>query len=404
MLREKPSAVLLKGYSAVMSKSLSVIIVNYNVSQFLKLCLYSVRNASKLIDAEVFVVDNASSDNSVEMVKSLFPEVKLIENKRNSGFAVANNQAIAKASGEIILLLNPDTIIPKNTFADLLDFYKKHPDTTGVGVKMIDGSGNYLPESKRGLPTPITSFYKFSGLIKLFPKSKKVAAYYAGHISPDETAQIPVLAGAFLAFPQKVLNRTEPLDESFFMYGEDIDFSYRLSREGSNYYTPEISIIHFKGESAKKDRIYLERFFDAMLIFARKHFFTEYSSFHKQVVIFSIKSMKLMFELLILFKSEDKKTKSVSHVNSFFVGSRSGYERLGDSTIKLCESFESVDTTVLKLKPNVFIDVRTVSVKDTIDFMTRYAGKFTFTFLSPDREFCLSSSDANSSGEITPLQ
>ncbi len=387
-----------------MSKSLSVIIVNYNVSPFLKLCLYSVKNALKLIDAEVFVVDNASSDNSVEMVKSSFPEVNLIENKKNTGFAVANNQAVAKASGEIILLLNPDTIIPENTFADLLDFYKKHPDAAGVGVKMIDGSGNYLPESKRGLPTPITSFYKFSGLIKLFPKSKTVAAYYAGHVSPDETAQVPVLAGAFLAFPQKVLNRIEPLDESFFMYGEDIDFSYRLSREGSNYYTPEMAIIHFKGESAKKDKVYLERFFNAMMIFARKYFFPDYSYFHKQMVIFSIRSMKLMFELLICFKSEDRKTKPVSHGKSFFVGSKPGYETLGDSDIKLCESFESVDTADLELKPNVFIDVRTVSIKDTVDFMTRYAGRFTFTFLSPDREFCLSSSDANSSGEITPLK
>jgi hypothetical protein len=188
------------------------------------------------------------------------------------------------------------------------------------------------------------------------------------------------------------------------MYGEDIDFSYRLSREGANYYTPEISIIHFKGESAKKDKVYLKRFFNAMLIFARKHFFPDYSSFHKQIVISSIKSMKLMFELLILFKSEDKKTKNVSHGNSFFVGSQSGYEALDDSKAKMCESFDSVNTTESEHKPDVFIDVRSVSIKETIDFMTRYDGKFTYTFLSPDREFCLNSSDANSSGEITPLQ
>ena len=387
-----------------MSKKLSVIIVNYSVSPFLRLCLYSVREAATSLDVEVFVVDNASEDNSVEMVRLSFPEVNLIENSENVGFAAANNKAIAEASGEIILLLNPDTIIPENTFTDLISFYNEHPDATGVGVKMIDGSGNYLPESKRGLPTPITSFYKFSGLIKIFPKSKRVAAYYAGHVSPNETMEVPVLAGAFLAFPKQVLSRTEPLDESFFMYGEDIDFSYRLSQIGSNYYTPEIIIIHFKGESAKKDNAYLNRFFDAMLIFARKHFFPDYSSFHKQVVTFSIKSMKLIFELLILFKSEDKKTKNVSYGNSFFVGSQSGYEILGDSKIKLCESFESVDTTESEYKSDIFIDVRSVSIKETINFMTRYAGKFTYTFLSPDREFCLNSSDANSLGKITPLQ
>ena len=393
-----------------MSKGLSVIIVNYNVSPFLRLCLHSVREAAGLIDVEVFVVDNASADNSVEMVRSSFPEVNLIANSDNVGFAVANNQAIAEASGEIILLLNPDTIIPENTFANLITFYKEHSDATGVGVKMIDGSGNYLPESKRGLPTPITSFYKFSGLIKVFPKSKKVAAYYAGHISPDETMQVPVLAGAFLAFPKEVLNRTEPLDETFFMYGEDIDFSYRLSQIGSNFYTPEISIIHFKGESARKDKAYLDRFFNAMLIFARKHFFPDYNLFRKVGVILSVNAIKWIYKVLLFLKQSEEKPNFPNHtVTAFFVGSKVGYEKLKKELsvldIVYCKTFGDIalSDTKLNFEPGLFIDVDSVSMKEAIEFMEINSGKYTFLFMSPGYEFCLSSSDANSSGKIMPF-
>ena len=391
------------------NKDLSIIIVNYNVSSFLKLCLYSVEKAAQTVDAEVFVVDNASADNSVEMVKSAYPKVNLIENRDNVGFAVANNQAIAKASGRIILLINPDTIVPEDTFQKLLIFYDEHPEAAGVGVKMIDGSGSYLPESKRGLPTPITSLYKFSGLIKLFPKSKKVAAYYVGNISPNETAQVPVLAGAFLAFPKEVLTQTEPLDESFFMYGEDIDFSYRLAQIGSNYYYHDISIIHFKGESAKKDKVYLERFYSAMLIFAKKHFFPQYSFFHKWLVIYSIKITQWIFEILMIFRGGGKMQNRPIGSKGFFVGSFDGYDliknELGVLEIEHCKAFDNVNVSKLvsEFKPNIFIDLSSVSLKETIDFMKSHANKYTYTFLSPHREFYLNSSNANSSGEITPL-
>ncbi len=392
-----------------MNKDLSIIIVNYNVSSFLKLCLYSVLKAAKTINAEVFVVDNASADDFVEMVRTAYPEVNLIENKKNVGFSAANNQAIAKASGDIVLLLNPDTIIPENTFIHLLSFYKEHPDATGVGAKMIDGSGNYLPESKRGLPTPITSFYKFSGLIKLFPESERVAAYYVGHVPSDETVQVPVLAGAFLAFPMEVLKRTEPLDESFFMYGEDIDFSYRLSRIGSNYYYPGITIIHFKGESTKKDRAYLERFYNAMLIFAKKHFFPDYSNFHKWFVTFSIRSIKSLLGTLMFLRGSDKKKNQVFSSQAFLIGVSEGYDfvrkKSGFSEIKLYDSFNDIDLSEIStvLKTNIFIDLQSVSIQDAVAFMERYTDKFTYTFLSPRRDFYLKSCDADSSGEITFL-
>ncbi len=392
-----------------MNKDLSIIIVNYNVSSFLKLCLYSVKRAMQSIDAEVFVVDNASSDSSVEMVKSAYPEVNLIENKENAGFAAGNNQAIAKATGRIILLLNPDTIVPEDTFQKLLAFYDEHPEAAGVGVKMIDGSGNYLPESKRGLPTPIASFYKFSGLIKLFPKSEKVAAYYVGQVPHDKTAQVPVLAGAFMAFPKEVLIQTEPLDESFFMYGEDIDFSYRLAQIGLNYYYHDISIIHFKGESAKKDRVYLDRFYDAMLIFAKKHFFPHYNFFHKWLVISSIKIIQWFFEILMIFKGGGKMQSTSSGSKAFFVGSLDGYDsiknELGVLGIEFCKSFDSINISkiVSEFKPVIFIDLSFVSVKEAIDFMKNHPNKCTYTFLSPDRKFYLNSSSANSSGEITLL-
>lgn len=252
---------------------LSIVIVNYNVAYFLEHCLYSVRNALKGIEAEIFVVDNNSVDNSIAMLKEKFPEVILIANKDNVGFSRANNQAIRISKGEYILILNPDTVVEEDTFAKCISFMDSHKDCGALGVKMIDGSGKFLKESKRGFPSPWTSFCKMSGLTSLFPHSKKYANYYMGHLSEDEVNEVDILAGAYMMMRKECLDKVGLLDEDYFMYGEDIDLSYRITKGGyKNYYFPKARIIHYKGESTKKASMnYVYTFYNAMVIFAQKH-------------------------------------------------------------------------------------------------------------------------------------
>ncbi len=269
---------------------LSIVIVNYNVKYFLEQCLISVYKAGNGIDMEVFIVDNASADGSCQMVKQRFPEVKLIENTINVGFSVANNQAIKKASGRYILLLNPDTLVEEDTFSKCLQFMGNHPNTGALTVKMIDGKGRYLSESKRGLPSPMVSFYKIFGFTKLFPHSKTFAHYYLGHLDENETHKIEILPGAFMLIPKAVFDKVGLLDESFFMYGEDIDLSYRiLKADYDNYYFPETRIIHYKGESTKKGSInYVLLFYKAMAQFAKKHFTQKNARLYMGVIFFAI--------------------------------------------------------------------------------------------------------------------
>ncbi len=253
---------------------LTIIIVNYNVKDFLEQCLLSVENAIKNIEAEVMVVDNNSVDNSCQMVKERFPQFQLIENKVNTGFSVANNQAIRLSKAEYVLLLNPDTLVEEDTFEKVVSFMDNNPDTGGLGVKMIDGNGHFLPESKRALPTPKVAFYKIFGLSKLFPKSKKFGKYHLSYLDKNETHQVDILSGAFMLMRKSVLDKVGLLDETFFMYGEDVDLSYRIIIGGyKNYYFADTTIIHYKGESTKKGSLnYVKTFYNAMIIFAEKHF------------------------------------------------------------------------------------------------------------------------------------
>lgn len=253
---------------------LSIIIVNYNVKYFLEQCLHSVRKAISGLDAEVFVVDNNSVDGSIEMMHEKFPEVKFIENKDNVGFSKANNQGINLSSGEYVLLLNPDTLVEDDTFTKVVEFMDEHPDAGGLGVKMVDGKGHFLPESKRGLPTPSVAFYKIFGLASVFPKSKIFGKYHLGYLNKEEIHEVEILSGAFMLLRKSVLDKIGLLDEAFFMYGEDIDLSYRIIKAGyKNYYFPNTRIIHYKGESTKKGSVnYVVVFYNAMIIFARKHF------------------------------------------------------------------------------------------------------------------------------------
>jgi GT2 family glycosyltransferase len=259
-----------------MRMKISIVIVNYNVRYFLEQCLISVEKAMHRFghNGEVWMVDNNSVDGSVQMVRERFPSVKVIANTENTGFSRANNQAMREAKGEYILLLNPDTVIEEDTLQKVIEFMDAHPDAGGLGVKMVDGKGNYLPESKRGLTTPETSFYKIFGISRLFPRSKRFNRYYLGHLDADQTHEIEILSGAFMMMRKSALDKVGLLDEAFFMYGEDIDLSWRIIQGGyKNYYLPETTIIHYKGESTKKGSLnYVFVFYNAMIIFARKHF------------------------------------------------------------------------------------------------------------------------------------
>jgi len=285
---------------------LAVIIVNYNVKYFLKQCLESVYNSTNLPEIDVYVVDNDSKDGSVEMVAESFPQVKLIANKVNVGFSTANNQAIKQTNADYVVLLNPDTLVQSSSFEKVIHFMDSHPDAGGLGVTMIDGNGKFLPESKRGLPTPEVAFYKIFGFSKLFPKSKKYGKYHLGYLDKNETHQIDVLSGAFMVMRKETLNQVGLLDEDFFMYGEDIDLSYRITQGGyKNYYFPGTTIIHYKGESTKKSSVnYVYVFYKAMAIFAKKHFESNKASLFSRLIkiaIFFSASLALVKRFFSLF-------------------------------------------------------------------------------------------------------
>jgi len=253
---------------------LSIVIVNFNVANYLEQCLISVEKAIQDIDCEIFVVDNNSVDGSCKMIRRLFPTVILIENNSNLGFAKANNQAIRKATGEFILLLNPDTVVEKGTFRKAIEYISSQADFGGLGVKMIDGNGLFLPESKRGFPSPKVAFYKLSGLATLFPHSKTFNKYHLGYLNNEEINEVDVLSGAFMLIRKNVLDEIGLLDETYFMYGEDIDLSYRIVNAGyKNIYFPKTTIIHYKGQSTQKGSLnYVILFYTAMKIFAQKFF------------------------------------------------------------------------------------------------------------------------------------
>ena len=252
---------------------LSVIIVNYRVRYFLELCLRSLQKALTGFAAEIIVVDNNSGDGSLEELRPLFPEVLFLANEENLGFSKANNQALRLATGEYILFLNPDTVVPEDFAHRCLSFLKGTPGIGGLGVRMVDGSGRFLKESRRGVPTPWVAFSRLSGLSALFPKSRRFSTYYLGYLPSGRTHPAPVLSGACLWVARSIVTALGGFDEQFFMYAEDIDLSYRLERSGyRNYYLADTTIVHFKGESTRKDMRYVRHFYRAMSQFRRKHF------------------------------------------------------------------------------------------------------------------------------------
>jgi len=252
---------------------LTVVIVSYNVRHYLEQCLRSLARALEGVDAQVCVIDNHSKDHTVETLRPLFPEVRFVASHHNLGFARANNIVIRQTESDYVLLLNPDTIVGETCIRHCLDFMDAHADAGALGVKMHTPTGQPANESRRGVPTPMVAFYKMSGLCKRFPQSRRFGKYYMSYLPWNEPAEIEVVSGAFCMLRRAALVEAGTLDEDFFMYGEDIDLSYRLLKHGfHNWYLPE-RLLHYKGESTQKSSFrYVHVFYDAMLIFFRKHF------------------------------------------------------------------------------------------------------------------------------------
>jgi N-acetylglucosaminyl-diphospho-decaprenol L-rhamnosyltransferase len=303
---------------------LSVIIVNYNVKHFLEQCLFSVIKASANIECEIFVVDNHSTDGSREYLLPKFPGIHFNWNNENLGFAKANNSVLDKAKGNYILFLNPDTIVAEDTFIKCIHFLENNKEYGALGVRMIDGSGTFLKESKRSIPYPATALFKMSGLAKLFPSSKTFAKYYAPHIKENNSSAVDVLAGAFMMLSAKAVKKIKGFDEDFFMYGEDIDLSYRVKKAGlKNYYFAGTTIIHFKGESTSKHSAgYHRHFYDSMKLFISKHFSD------KRFTVFAMNAAVNLAKFFVSFKNKNSQPVNTGAQSTIVVSSHSHFNEL----------------------------------------------------------------------------
>lgn len=376
---------------------LSVIILNYNVRYFLELCVLSVQKAIQNIDAEIIVVDNNSSDDSCAMMRERFPNVKLIENKTNFGFPKGNNIGVAQAKGEYICILNPDTVVAEDTFKKILDFFvlSKHElnrSNTGIiGCKLIDGTGNFLPESKRGVPTPWVAFTKIFGLYKI---SNVFGKYYAQHLPENQTGNVDILVGAFMVMKRSLYLEVGGFDENCFMYSDDIDLSYMVKKSGrENYYFAETSVIHYKGESTVRDEKYMKRFQEAMNFFYNKHF--------KRSLFFS-GFMKIgAFVFSKIKKSQQKNISKVIDNYVFFSKERIDLDL--NKPILYCIDFKDF---VINHRKNteIIFDTNTFTFKEIIDFMEKLkANNITFKMYLPQSKVIIGSNSANDIGEIIKL-
>ena len=325
--------------------NLSVIIVSYNVKCYLEQCIRSLFVSAREFSYEVWVVDNASSDGSVEYIQKCFPvreypQLHLIANSRNVGFGRANNMALERATGERVLFLNPDTVLTERTLTDCFSLMDTHPDVGAVGVKMLKNDGSFALESRRGLPSPFTAFCKMSGLSGLFPKSRLFGKYYMRYLDEETENPVDVISGAFMMIPRKVLTYCGGFDEDFFMYGEDIDLSYRLQKAGyANFYVPT-PILHYKGESTEKSSYrYVHVFYQAMLIFFDKHYnhYSFWFSIPIRIAIYARAVLALLKQQVDHLKSmvQDPITKQRNEEKYLIVGTRDMIEEVE----KLCKKW-----------------------------------------------------------------
>ncbi|SFN96351.1 Glycosyltransferase, GT2 family [Bizionia echini] len=364
---------------------LSVIILNYNVRYFLELCLKSVEKAIEGLDAEIIVVDNQSSDTSCAMVKALFPNVILIENPSNDGFSKGNNLGVKQAKGEYLCILNPDTIVAEDTFKILLDFSDKQDNLGIVGCRLMDGTGKFLPESKRNVPKPAVALKKLLGN----PNS-----YYANQLGEYETGKVPIFVGAFMLLKKDVYLKVGGFDEDYFMYGEDIDLSYKVLKAGyTNYYNGSTTIIHYKGESTLKDANYAKRFYGAMQIFYKKHF--KNNIFFDSMVWLGIRAAYLIRSEPVVVKPKRQSyvflTQETSHI----------LETNLEKPVSLVKKVIHVDPFT-----EVIFDANTFSYKSIFQHITDLKANegISFKILPNNSDFIIGSNSSKNRGEIHLLK
>lgn len=384
---------------------LSVIILNYNVRYFLEACVLSVQKAIQSLDAEIIVVDNNSSDDSCQMMKTRFPNIKLIANQQNVGFPKGNNIGVKNASGTYICILNPDTIVAEDTFIKILYFLQhndNHVDTGIVGCQLIDGRGNFLPESKRGVPTPWVAFTKIFGLYKIFPKSKLFNRYYAQHLNENQTGKVDVLAGAFMFLKRNLYIEIGGFDENCFMYSDDIDLSYlALKKNKNNYYFHETTIIHYKGESTMKDGQYMKRFQEAMHFFYKKHF---------KVSLFFTLFMKIGIVTFSIIKMFQGKFKPNTKPDKYLIISNNNIlKKKVEKKIQKNKSLFSLENVKVVLsqsmsthvKTELILDLNSMSFKEAISVLQQKKNKnVTFKLFPPKSNYLIGSNSSSDRGEV----
>lgn len=377
---------------------LSVIILNYNVRHFLELCVLSVQKALSNIDAEIIVVDNNSSDDSRQMMQHRFPNIQLIRNSQNLGFPKGNNSGVSQAKGDYICILNPDTVVAEDTFEKVLAFAKKQTDLGIIGCKLIDGRGNFLPESKRGIPTPWVAFTKIFGLYKLFPKSNFFNKYYAQHLLENETGKIDILVGAFMVMKRELYNEIGGFDENCFMYSDDIDLSYMVLQKGKyNYYFPETTVIHYKGESTVKDEKYMKRFQEAMNFFYKKHF--------KVSIFFSV-FMKIGIVFFSFFKKMQGNPKPKSNQERYNLISENEKleEQLEFQLKKLVKRQDIAQSFSQNLQTEIIFDQNFLDFKTIIEVMQANKSSYnTFKILPKSADFLIGSDSSFDRGEVVKI-
>ncbi len=380
---------------------ISIIIVSYNVHYFLEQCILSVLAASKNIETEIIVIDNASNDDSCQLITTKFPEVTLVQNKINVGFSKANNQGVKIAKGEFVLILNPDTVIAEDTLEKILNFAKTTKNLGALGVKLIDGTGTFLPESKRGIPTPKVSFHKLLGFSK-----KQIGKYYAAHLSEDELGSIEILVGAFIFMKHAVFTEVNGFDEAYFMYGEDIDLSYKITQKGyQNYYYPLTQVIHYKGESTLKDVKYLTHFYKAMKIFYATHF--KSTKLYDFLMYFGVS----FWYTLKFFKLKYSFTKEKSIKNVLYLGRN---KHIISYLETMCFYVEScIISDVLKIKETIqksniemlVLDNEILTNKQIITFLQQlHSEEIIFKIHPKNTNFLIGSNSSFEQGDIIIFQ
>ncbi|WP_460219781.1 glycosyltransferase family 2 protein [Psychroserpens sp. MEBiC05023] len=360
---------------------LSVVILNYNVRHFLELCLKSVEVALVNIDSEIIVIDNNSEDTSCKMVKELFPKVVLIENKKNYGFSKGNNIGVAKARGEFVCILNPDTVVAEDTFEKLLNLAKLKNNLGILSCRLIDGQGHFLPESKRNIPIPFIAIKKILGFS---------SSYYVSNLNEFGTAKVPIFVGAFMLMSRPVYNQVGGFDEDYFMYGEDVDLSYKVLRAGfENIYHGNTTVIHFKGESTLKDKTYAKRFYGAMQIFYNKHFKSNF--IFDTIVWCGIKLSPLFQESSEIVKQQIKQYVLVSsEVNE-------DLKQVLKHDLKLQSEIETYDNDT-----EYILDLNYLNFKSVIEIISNRPknSKATFKILPKNSNFIIGSNSSKSRGEV----